>query len=276
MAHWLRYITLVSYAGVTKTINKKQKVLSKTVTPPKAAAAVLKRLNCKLGFLQSKDGHILSIFHSKNASKDCVKIKTQMAEAFESYYFQNGLKQYHALGRYNGMLTKQRITVKTKRKELMRVCRKTADSARKAKVGPGSHKGKPALKVNKGSMECCNDYNKDGVMTKSRCFIKQRPGRGGLGKLTKTGKKPKWRKRMKRKNKKLHGKKLAKLGKRTRKHMKKLKKKTLGRSRRGKSARRRRRRRSSRRRRASLVQEALAPTFDVSADHDLENLLAVG
>merc|ERR1712159_694194 len=158
-------------------------------------------------------------------------------------------------------------------KELMRVCRKTAASARRAKVGPGSHKGKPALKVNKGSMECCNDYNKDGVMTKSRCFIKQRPGRSGLGKLTKTGKKAKWRKRMKKKNKKLHGKKLAKLGKRTKKHMKKLKRKTLGRRRR--RSRRNKSKGKSRRRRASLVQEALAPTFDVSADHDLENLLAV-
>merc|ERR1711939_963088 len=265
MAHWVRYINLVSYAGETKTVNKKQKVISRKVVSPKEAAGVLQKVSCKLGFLQSKDGHILSIFHSKTASKDCVKIKTQMAEAFESYYFQNGLKQYHALGRYNGMLTKQRIAVKTKRKELMRVCRKTAASARRAKVGPGSHKGKPALKVNKGSMECCNDYNKDGVMTKSRCFIKQRPGRSGLGKLTKTGKKAKWRKRVKKKNKKLHGKKLAKLGKRTKKHMKKLKRKTLGRRRRRSRktlGRRNKSKGKSRGRRASLVQEALAPTFD--------------
>merc|ERR1712159_66834 len=272
MAHWLRYINLVSYAGETKTVNQKQKVIARKVTPPKDAAGMLQKLNCQLGFLQSKDGHILSIFHSKKASKDCVKIKTQMAEAFESYYFQNGLKQYHALGRYNGMLTKQRITVKTKHKELMRVCRKTAKSARKAKVGPGGHKGKPALKVNKGSLECCNDYNKDGVMTKSRCFMKQRPGRGGLGKLTKTGGKPRWRKRLKKKNKKRRGKKAIKKGRRTKKHMKKIKRKTSGRRRRRSS---RRRKGKSRRRRASLVQEALAPTFDVSADQDLENLLAV-
>merc|ERR1712159_791 len=264
MAHWLRYINLVSYAGETKQVNKKSKTTSRSVTPAKSAAAMLQKLNCKLGFLQSKDGLILSIFHSKNASKDCVKIKTQMAEAFESYYFQNGLKQYHALGRYNGMLTKQRITVKTKHKELMRVCRKTARSARKAKVGPGGHKGKPGLKVNKGSLECCNDYNRYGVMTKSRCFMKQRPGRGGMKKLTSTGGKPGWRKKMHTLNKKRRGKKAIKKGHRTKKHMQKLKRKTLG-----------RRRRRSRRRRASLVQEALAPTFDVSADQDLENFLTV-
>merc|ERR1712054_73805 len=151
---------------------------------------------------------------------------------------------------------------KTKKKELMRVCRKTARSVRKAKVGPGGHKG--SLSVNKGSLECCNHYNTNGVMTKSRCFMKQRPGRAGLGKLTKTGGKPGWRKKMHTLNKKRRGKKAIKKGHRTRKHMKKIKRRTLG-----------RRRRRSRRRRASLVQEALAPTFDVSADQNLENLLAV-
>jgi hypothetical protein len=67
MAHWLRYIDMVSYAGETKTVNKKQKVISKKAIPVNLDAQVLKKLQCQFGFLQSKDGHILSIFHGKKS-----------------------------------------------------------------------------------------------------------------------------------------------------------------------------------------------------------------
>merc|ERR1719253_1809300 len=112
---------------------------SRKMIPKKMAMYNMVRLKCKLGFLQSKDGHVLSIFHGKKAKPGCKKIKTQMAESFESYYFQNGLKQYHTVGKENGKPAKMVVTVTAGGGELKRVCRKTAPSAQKAKVGPGGH-----------------------------------------------------------------------------------------------------------------------------------------
>lgn len=40
------------------------------------------------------------------------------------------------------------------------------------------------MKVGKGYEMCCNDYLKDGRMKKSACYVKQRPGRSGMGAVT--------------------------------------------------------------------------------------------
>merc|ERR1712178_526775 len=77
--HWLREIKVTAYVGGTRTTDFKGRKIKEWKIPQKeAVATVAKGLNCKFGFLQSKDGHVLKIFHAKNSGKGCVKIKTQM------------------------------------------------------------------------------------------------------------------------------------------------------------------------------------------------------
>jgi hypothetical protein len=202
-AHWLRMVEVTKYAGHTKTTNKQGKVTKRQAIPKEACDDMVKKLSCKMGFLQSKDGHVLSVFHAKNSKAGCKKIKTQIAEAFESFYFQNGLTQYTVLGRDNGKPARQQVTVKAKNGELRRICRKTAPGTKTARIGAGKSKGTKSLKVGKGYSMCCNTYDSYGSMTKSSCYFKQRPGRGGLSKMTKTGKTPKWKKKLKRRTRRL-------------------------------------------------------------------------
>lgn len=152
MAHWLREIKVTSYAGGTATTSHGKEIpKTRRMSSVKDSAGVVGTLNCKMGFLQSKDGHVLAVYHNKKASASCKRIKTTIAEAFESYYFQNGLRQYHTMGRSGGKMEKQRVTVKTHAGELRRVFRKSARSARSSLVGPGKHKGRKALKVGRGT-----------------------------------------------------------------------------------------------------------------------------